>query len=183
MDPGSVGREVKPKVRVVSMTVIMWFVVSSVVEITVVRIIIMVSMNPVVPVHTVLFPLIILVMVPMSRPSMAIPCLRWRRPSDQKHCQKSGYCNLTDVFHFDSPFIRIGRRLEEKGYRFINARAAWRVEYCNIPNWSFGHPTLRAGSRFPDTKCRGVRRQGKNGEAEACRRSSYAGKERVFDVA
>ena len=136
MDAGSVGREVNPKVRVVAMTVIMWFVVRSVMGIKVVRIIMMVSMNPVVPGHTsVLFPLIILVMVPMIRPSTAIPCLRWRRPSDQKHYQESGYCNLTDIFHFDSPFIRISRRGEGKGYGLIypdipqGRRCVW-VEYC-----------------------------------------------------
>jgi hypothetical protein len=71
----------------------------------------------VVPVaNFVMFLLTILVMVPLARPCSAIPCLRRRRPSDQKHCQKSNYYNLTDVFHFDSPFIRISRRGEEKGY-------------------------------------------------------------------
>ena len=152
MDPGSVGREVKPKVRVVTMTVIVWFVVRSVMGIAVVRIIMMVSENPVVPAITfvmvpmtssvmfsvtilvmvpviifvvvpvanfVLFLMTILVMVPLARPCAAIPCLRWRRPSDQKHCQKSNYYNLTDVFHFDPPFIGISRRGEEKGYGFI----------------------------------------------------------------
>jgi hypothetical protein len=162
MDPGSVGRKVNSKVRVAAMTVITWFVVRSVVGIKVVRIIMTVSLNPMVPVHiSVLFPLTILVMVPMTRPSTAIPCLRWRRPSDQKYCQKSNYYNLTDVFHFDSPFTRNSRRGEEKGYGFIKAKVAWRVEYCNIPNWSFGHPTLRAGPRFLDSKCRGFRCQGK----------------------
>jgi hypothetical protein len=91
MDPGSVGREVKPKVRVVSMPIIMWFVVRSVMGIKVVRIIMMVSVNPVVPVtvsvvvpvtRLVMFLMTILVMVPLTRPSLAIPCLRWRRPSD-----------------------------------------------------------------------------------------------------
>ena len=158
MDPGSVGREVKPEVRVVSMTVIVWFVVRSVMGIAVVRIVMMVSVNPVVPAvilvmvpmtsfvmspvssfvvvsvtSSVLFPVIILVVVPvanfvmflmtilvmvhMARPSTAIPCLRWRRPSGQKHCQKSNYYNPTDVFHFDPPFIGISRRGEEKGYK------------------------------------------------------------------
>jgi hypothetical protein len=76
-----------------------------------------VTISVVVPVaNFVMFLLTILVMVPLARPCAAIPCLRWRRPSDQKHCQKSNYCNLTDVFHFDSPFIGISRRGEEKGY-------------------------------------------------------------------
>jgi hypothetical protein len=87
MDAGSVGRKVNPKVRVVTMKVIMWSIVRSVMGIKVVRIIMMVSINPVGPMHTsILFPLIILGMVPMSRPSTTIPCLRWRRPSDQKYC-------------------------------------------------------------------------------------------------
>jgi len=136
MDPGSVGREVKPKVRVVTMTVIMWFVVRSVMGIPVPRIIIMVSVNPVVPAivfvmfpvtisvavpvaNFVMFLLTIVVMVTLTEPCAAITCLRRRRPSDQKHCQKSDYYNLTDVFHFYSPFIRISRRGEEKGYGFI----------------------------------------------------------------
>ena len=163
MDPGSVGREVKPKVRVVTIRVIMWFVVRSVMGIAVVRIVMMVSVNPVVPAvilvmvpmtssvmspvssfvvvsvtSSVLFPVIILVvvpvanfvmflmtilvMVPLTRPSLAIPCLRRRRPNDQKHCQKSDYYNLTDVFHFDPPFIRISRRGEEKGYKELSQR-------------------------------------------------------------
>lgn len=50
MDAGSVGRKVKPKVRVVTMTVIVWFVVRSVMGIKVVRIIMMVSVNPMVSV-------------------------------------------------------------------------------------------------------------------------------------
>ena len=79
MDPGSVGGEVKPKVRVVTMTVIVWFVVRSVMGITVPRIIMMVSVNPVVPA-------IVFVMVPLTRPCAAITCLRRRRPNDQKHC-------------------------------------------------------------------------------------------------
>ena len=158
MDPGSMGREVKPEVRVVTMAVIMWFVVRSVMGIKVPRIVMMVSMNPVVPpmifvvvpmTSSVLFPVTIFVVVPMTssvlfpvtisvvvpvanfvmflmtilvmvhmaRPSTAIPCLRWRRPSGQKHCQKSNYYNPTDVFHFDPPFIGISRRGEEKGYK------------------------------------------------------------------
>ena len=141
------GREVKPEVRVVTMTVIVWFVVRSVMGITVPRIIMMVSVNPVIPAivfvmvpmtSSVMFPvtisvvvpvanfvmflLTILVMVPVARPRVAILCLRRRRPSDQKHCQKSDYYNLTDVFHFDSPFVRISRRGETKGYRnFLNS--------------------------------------------------------------
>ena len=159
MDPGSVGRKVKPKVRVVTMTVIMWFVVRSVMGIKVVRIM-MVSVNPVVPAITfimvpttgsVMFPVIIfvvgpmirsvmfpvtlsvvgpvansvmflltiLVMVPLTRPCAAITCLRWRRPNDQKHCQKSCYYNLTYVFHFYPPFIGISRRGEGKGYGWV----------------------------------------------------------------
>ena len=135
------GRKVKPKVRAVTMTVIMWFVVRSVMEIKVARIIMMVSVNPGVPEITfimvpmtgsvmlpvtisvvgplanfVMFLLTILVMVPLTGPCAAIACLRRRCPNDQKHCQKSGYYNLTDVFHFDPPFIRISRRGEEKGY-------------------------------------------------------------------
>ena len=109
MDPCSVGREVKPEVRVVTMTVVIWFVVRSVMGIAVVRIVMMVSVNPVV----------VFVVVPEARPSTAITCLRWRRPYDQKHYQKSGYCNLTDIFHCYSPFIRIGRRGEEKGYGWV----------------------------------------------------------------
>ena len=147
MDPGSVGREVKPQVRVVTMTVIVWFVVRSVMGITVVRITMMVSVNPVVPAivfvmvpmtssvmfpvtisvvvpvaNFVMFPLTILVMVPLTRPCAAITCLRRRRPNDQKHCQKSDYYNLTDVFHFDPPFLRISRRGEEKGYKELPQR-------------------------------------------------------------
>ena len=135
MNPGSVGRKVKPKVRVVTMMVIMWFVVRSVMGIKVPRIIMMVSMNLVVPAmifvmvpmtgfvmlpviilvvvsvassvmvplhSSVMFPVIILVMVSIIRPSTAIPCLRWRRPSNYNHCHKSYYSNLTDIFHFDS---------------------------------------------------------------------------------
>lgn len=67
----------------------------------------------------VVVPLIIFVVVLVTRPSTAITCLRWRRPSNQNHCQERDYCNLTDVFHFYSPFIRISRRGEEKGYGFI----------------------------------------------------------------
>jgi hypothetical protein len=120
MDPGPVGRKVKPEVRVMTMTVIMWFVVRSVVEITVVRIIMMVSVNPMVPVIIVkTVPMTNFVMLPVTRPSVAITCLRWRRPSDQKYCQKSNYYNLTDVFHFDTPFIGISRTGHEKGYGFI----------------------------------------------------------------
>jgi hypothetical protein len=94
MDPGSVGREVKPKVRVVTMTVIMWFIVRSVIGITVPRIIMMVSVNPMVPVtSSVMFPLVIVVVVPLAnlvmflmtilvmvsltKPCAAITCLRW----------------------------------------------------------------------------------------------------------
>src|SRR5210317_632903 len=112
MDPGSVGRKVQPKLRVVTMTEMVWFVVRSVMGITVPRIIIMVSVN-------LMAPVIIFVMVPVTRPNVAITCLRWRRPSDQKHCLKSGYYNFTDVFHFYSPFIRISRRGDEKGCGFI----------------------------------------------------------------
>ena len=144
MDAGSVGRKVKPKVRVVTMTEMVWFVVRSVMGITVPRIIMMVSVNPMVPViifktvhmtnfvmapvpnlvmapmtSFVMVPVIIFVIVPVTRPSVAITRLRWNRPSDQKHCQKSGYYNLTDVFHFDSPFIGISRTGDEKGYGFI----------------------------------------------------------------
>jgi hypothetical protein len=152
MDPGSVGRKAKPKVRVVSMTEMAWFVVSSVMGITVPRIIMMLSMNPVVPAMIlvmfpvtsfVMLPVITFVMVPvasfvmvsmssfvvvpvsssvmlpMAGAIVVIPCLRWSRPSDQKHSQKSGYYNLADVFHFDSPFIGISRTGDEKGYGFI----------------------------------------------------------------
>ena len=101
------GREGKPKVRVVTITVIMWFGVRSVMGIAVVRIVMMVSVNPVVPEITfimvsmtgsVMFPVIIsvvvpvanfvrllltiYVMVPLTRPCPAITCLRWRRPND-----------------------------------------------------------------------------------------------------
>lgn len=111
MDAGSVGRKVKPKVRVVTMTEMVWFVVRSVMGITVPRIIMMVSVNPMVPViifktvpmtnfvmapvsnlvmapmtSFVMVPVIIFVIVPVTRPSVAITRLRWRRPSDQKHC-------------------------------------------------------------------------------------------------
>jgi len=79
MDPGSVGRKVQPKLRVVTMTEMVWFVVRSVMGITVPRIIMMVSVN-------LMAPVIIFVMVPVTRPNVAITCLRWRRPSDQKHC-------------------------------------------------------------------------------------------------
>ena len=33
------------------------------------------------------------------------------------------------------------------------------MEHCKISNWSFGHPTLRAGPRFPSNKSQGVRCQ------------------------
>ena len=107
MDSGSVGREVKPEVRVVTIRVIVWFVVRSVMGIAVPRIIMMVSVNPVVPAivfvmvsmtSSVMFPvtisvvvpvansvmllLTIVVMVPLTRPCAAIPCLRWKRPND-----------------------------------------------------------------------------------------------------
>ena len=147
------GREVKPEVRVVTIRVIMWFVVRSVMGITVPRIIMMISVTPMVPAtipvmvsmtSSVIFPLIvfvvvplanfviilmtILVMVTLTKPCAAITCLRWRRPGDQKHSQKSNCYNLTDVFHFDSPFIRISRRGEEKGYGFIKVRRDGWVE-------------------------------------------------------
>jgi len=137
MDPGSVGREVKPQVRVVTMTVIVWFVVRSVMGTTVPRIIMMVSVNPVVPAivfvmvpltNSVIFLMTIVVMAPVTGPCAVITCLRRRRPNDQKHCQNSDYYNLTDVFHFDPPFIRMSRRGEEKGYGFIKVKSYGWVE-------------------------------------------------------
>ena len=57
------------------MTEMVSFVVITVMVITVPRIIMMVSVNPMVPVA-------IFVVVPVTRAIVAIPCLRWRRPSD-----------------------------------------------------------------------------------------------------
>jgi len=98
VNSASVGREVKPKVRVVTMTVMVWFVVISVMVTTGPRIVTMVSVKPMVRVT-------IFVMVLVDRAIVAIPCLRWRGPNRQKHSQKNGYHNFTDVFHFDPPFI------------------------------------------------------------------------------
>jgi hypothetical protein len=59
MDPCSVGREVKPEARVVTIRVIMWFAVKSVTGIKVARIVMMVSAYP-------MLPAIILVLFPMT---------------------------------------------------------------------------------------------------------------------
>jgi hypothetical protein len=112
LDSCSVGREVKPKIRVVTITEIGWFIVISVMVIIPAWRIMLVSVKPLVPGT-------IFVVVSVTRAIVAIPCLRRRRPNDQRHCQESGYYNLTDVFHFDSPFILINRMEGEKGYRFI----------------------------------------------------------------
>lgn len=113
LDSCSVGREVKPKIRVVTITEIAWFTVISVmVVITPAWIIMLVSVKPLVAGT-------IFVVASVHRAIVAIPCFRWRHPNDQRHCQESGYYNFIDVFHFDSPFKLINRMEGEKGYRFI----------------------------------------------------------------
>jgi hypothetical protein len=91
---------------------IAWFIAISVMVITLALIIMLVSVKLLVPGS-------IFVVVSVTRAIVAIPSLRWRRPNDQRHCQKRGYYDLTDVFHFNSPFILINRMEGEKGYRFI----------------------------------------------------------------
>jgi hypothetical protein len=126
MYSASVGREVYPKVRIVTVavtvtvtvmvtvtvTIAVWFVVISATVTTVPRIVTMVSVG-------VIDPVTIFIVVSVNRAKIATPCLRWRRPSHQKHNQKNGYYNFTDVIHFDPPFILINRTKTEKGYRFI----------------------------------------------------------------
>ena len=113
LDSCSVGREVKPKIRVVTITEIAWLIVISVmVVITSAWIIMLVSVKPLVAGT-------IFVVASVPRAIVAIPCCRRRRPNDQRHCQESGYYDFTDVFHFDSPFILINCMEGEKGYRFI----------------------------------------------------------------
>lgn len=135
MNPGSVWREVKPEMRGVTVTETVWFVMRSVMERAVPRITLLVSTSPVVFVIIfVVFPqtrfvvilVTCLVVTFVAGAIVAIPCLGWGRPSNENHCQKSGYCNLSDIFHFDPPFIRICRRGDKKGYRFINVKEAWR---------------------------------------------------------
>ena len=98
MNAASVGREVKPKLRVVTIAVILWSAVISVMVITVPHIVEMVSLKPIVPVTS-------YIVVSLNRAIAATPRLRWRRPSHEKHCQKNGYHNFTDIFHFDPPFV------------------------------------------------------------------------------
>jgi hypothetical protein len=98
MNAASFGIKVKPKLRVVTIPVVLWSAVISVVVITVPHIVAMVCSRPIVPVT-------FYVVVSLNRAIAATPCLRWRRQSHQKHCQKNGYHNFTDVFHFYPPFI------------------------------------------------------------------------------
>jgi len=98
MDSASIGSEVKPKVRVVTITVVMRFVVISIIVTPLPRVVTMVFVQPIVP-------LTIFVVVSVNRAIVATSCLRWRRPSHEKYCQKNGYHNFTDVFHCYPPFI------------------------------------------------------------------------------
>ena len=98
MDSASVGSEVKPKVRVVTITVVVRSVVISIIVTPLPRIVTMVSVQPIVP-------LTIFVVVSVNRAIGATPCLQWRRPTHEKHCQKNGHHNFTDVFHCYPPFI------------------------------------------------------------------------------
>jgi hypothetical protein len=135
MDSGSVGKEVQSEVRVVAMTKMAWFVVIAVGVKTVPRISVMVSAKLVASVSMfsaklvaplTMFsvkgvpPVTLFVVMSLAGAIAAVPCLRWRRPSDQKHCRKTNYENFADVFHFDPPFICINRLEDKKGYRLIN---------------------------------------------------------------
>ena len=78
MDSASVGSEVKPKVRVVTITVVMRFVVISIIVTPLPRVVTMVFVQPIVP-------LTIFVVVSVNRAIVATSCLRWRRPSNEKY--------------------------------------------------------------------------------------------------
>lgn len=80
MYAASVGREVKPKLRVMTITVMVWSTVILVIVITVPGVVAMVSLKPSVPVAS-------YILVSLNRAIGATPCLRWRRPGYEKHCQ------------------------------------------------------------------------------------------------
>jgi hypothetical protein len=102
MDSGSVGRNPKPKVRIVakavivgsviiSIAVMVWFGFISVAVIGVPRIIVMVSVQPLVSVNTLIVTSVgLFVDLTATRAIVVVPCLRRRPPSDQRHCQKNG---------------------------------------------------------------------------------------------
>jgi hypothetical protein len=120
MDLGSVRRNGKPKERVVAIAVIVRSVVISITVIGVPRIRVIVSVESLVFVNTLMVTSVgLFVHTTVAGPIVDIPCLRRRPPSDQKHCQKSDYYNLSNVFHFHPPFITINRMNNEKGYTLI----------------------------------------------------------------
>ena len=120
MDLGSVRRNGKPKERVVAIAVIVWSVVISITVIGVPRIRVIVAVESLVSVNTLVVTSVVLfVHTTVTGAIVAIPCLRRRSPSDQRHCQKNGYYNLSNVFHFHPPFITINRMNSEKGYTLI----------------------------------------------------------------
>lgn len=102
MDSGTVGRNPKPKERVVvtavivwsvviSIAVEVWFVLIPVTVIGVLRIIVMVSVKPLVSVNTLIVTSVgLFIDLTATRAIMVVPCLRRRPPSDQRHCQKNG---------------------------------------------------------------------------------------------
>ena len=102
MNSGTVGRNPKPKERVVVMAVIVWSVVISiavevwfvlipVAVVGVLRIIVMVSVKPLVSVNTLIVTSVgLFVDLTATGAIMVVPCLRRRPPSDQRHCQKNG---------------------------------------------------------------------------------------------
>lgn len=116
LDSGSVRRVIKPKLRAVTIAEILGFVVISVMVITLLRIIMVVCVNDMLLVN-ILVLVHIFVLILIIGVTVAIPRLRRSSPSDQSSCQKSNYHNLSDVFHFDPPFIRISRATNEIGYR------------------------------------------------------------------
>ena len=84
MDPGSVGREVKPEVRVMTRMKLVWCEIRLVIVLTVPRIKMMVSANPVVFVtifvlfpqtRFVVLPVTCLVMILVAGAILAAPCL------------------------------------------------------------------------------------------------------------
>ena len=98
MYAASVGREVKPKLRVMTITVMVWSTVILVIVITVPGVVAMVSLKPSVLVAS-------YILVSLNRAIGSTPCLRWRRPGHEKHCQWNGYHKFSDIFHFDPPFV------------------------------------------------------------------------------
>ena len=120
MDLGSVRRNGKPKERVVAIAVIVWSIVLSITVIGVPRIRVIVSVESLVSVNALMVTSVgLFVHTTVTGAIVAIPCLRRRPPSDQRDCQKSGYYNLSNVFHFHPPFIIINRMNNEKGYTLI----------------------------------------------------------------